>query len=336
MERRSKIEPDVEKKLSLLKDTFTRDPIKAAAGKEAYLAAAQQLRREMKARQEKHTGKTPANYRSGLAKSPALRMLLPIFMAVALVMGTGVVTVAASKNSQPEGALYSVKLASEDISLELSQNPAKRFDFASQFVQNRATEIFAMVEEGKIPSTEVVARYQEQIERALRLAVNLPDDEAALSALASLQVLLEDQKDTLVGSMFVQPEELGAVVREMLVMVNIYVNQCIDGQENLAWLREQYQTSNPTGNAINSAQSSSTPDPSGSTSTTGNNGNPQATHTRTPGAGNSQGGGNDKTKTHTPPAWGQGGKDTRTPTATPEGYDPTSTKVPPGQEKKDD
>ena len=290
----------------------------------------------MKSRQDKRTSKAPVNYRTGLAKSPALRMMLPILLAVALVMGTGVVTVAASKNSQPDGMLYGVKLASEDMAFELSGDSVKRFEFASLFVQNRSDEIFALIEKGKIPSDEVVTRYQAQIERALQMVINMPDDEAAISALASLQIELEAQKDAMVGSMFVQPEELGVVVRELLIMVNRYVNVCIEGQENLAWLREQYQPSNPAENTVESLQASSTPQPAGGSSpTSGNNGNPQATHTRTPGAGNSQGGGIGNTKTHTPPAWGQGGKDTRTPTATPEGYDPTATKTPPGQGKKD-
>jgi hypothetical protein len=322
-----KIEHDVELELFILTEDHKRDPQKSAAGREAFLATAQQLRRDMKTRQEKHSSKAPVNYRSGLAKSPALRMMLPILLAVALVMGTGVVTVAASKNSQPDGRLYSVKLASEDISLQLSSDPVTRFDFASQFVLNRSSEIFTMIGEGKIPSDEVVARYQAQIDRALQMAISLPDEGAALSALAALQTELEAQKDTLVGSMFILPDELGHVVREMLVMVNAYVNLCIEGQENLVWLREQYQPTVPVVDTLEAVQASSTPVPAGSTSTTGNNGNPQATHTHTPGAGN------DKTKTHTPPAWGQGGKDTRTPT--PEGGGAEPTKTPPGQGKKD-
>jgi len=335
MDRRKRIEPDVELRLFILTEDHKRDPQKAAAGKEAFLTNAQQLRREMKSRQDKRTSKAPVNYRSGLAKSPALRMMLPILMAVALVMGTGVVTVAASKNSQPDGMLYGVKLASEDMTLELSGDSVKRFEFASQFVQNRSDEIFALIEEGKIPSDEVVTRYQAQIERALKMAINMSDDEAVISALASLQFELEAQKNALVGSMFVQPEELGVVVRELLIMVNQYVNVCTKGQENLAWLREQYQPLNTSENTVESLQASSTPQPAGGNNS-GNNGNPQATHTRTPGAGNSQGGGIGNTKTHTPPAWGQGGKDTRTPTTTPDGYDPTATKTPPGQGKKDD
>ena len=325
---------DVEKRLTLLKNDFKRDPKKAAAGRAEFLLSAQQLRGDLKKQPERHNNRNQNHNRGYRTRNPVFAMLMPILLAIALVMGTGVVTVAASKNSQPDGMLYSVKLASEDIALELTNDPARQFSLAFEYEQNRSEELLLLIESGKIPSDEVFNRYQAQIERVIRQAISLSDD-AAIEALSALQIELETQKDIFIESFFNQPEGQRETTQNILVMVNGYVNLCRDGQENLAWLREQFQSGNSSGNPLDTLQPNSTLEPDANTSSSGNNGNPQATHTRTPGSGNSQGGGIGNTKTHTPPAWGAGGKDTRTPTETPEGYDPTDEKVPPGQEKKD-
>ena len=334
MDRMEKNNPDMEKKLSLLKDDFKRDPQKTAAGRAEFLLSAKQLHKNLREQPEKPSGRNQDHNRGYRARNPVFSMLLTIFLAVALVMGTGVATVAASKNSQPDGMLYSVKLASEDIALELANDPAKQFDLALEFEQYRSEEIILLIENGKIPSDEIFNRYQSQIQRAIRKAITLPDD-SAIRTLSFLQTELESQKDTLLESFFIQPDGMHTATQKLLVMVNGYVNLCKAGQENLAWLREQFQSRDSSGDVSDTLQPYSTPEPSAGTASSGNNGNPQATHTRTPGSGNSQGGGIGNTKTHTPPAWGAGGKDTRTPTETPEGYDPTDEKVPPGQGKKD-
>lgn len=326
--------PDMEKRLSQLKDDYQRDPQKAAAGRAEFLLSAQQLRKDLREQPEKRTGRNQNHNRGYRARNPVFAMLMPILLAIALVMGTGVATVAASKNSQPDGMLYSVKLASEDITLELTNDPTKQFDLAFEYEQNRSAEVLLLIESGKTPSDEIFNRYQAQIERAIHTAIKLPDSYAII-ALSALQIELEAQKDALIELFFIQPEEQRDTTQKFLVMVNGYVNLCKAGQENLAWLREQFQARISNGGVSDTLQPYSTPEPGTSTVSPENNGNPQATHTRTPGNGNSQGGGIGNTKTHTPPAWGAGGKDTRTPTEIPEGYDPPATKEPPGQGKKD-
>jgi hypothetical protein len=172
----------------------------------------------------------------------------------------------------------------------------------------------------------VINRFQSNVERAVGYAAGLSDDQAT-EALKRLQNRLEVQEEACSLLKMSSSAEIKNAKSNVSSFLGEQIKVTKSGQSNLEWLRKSIKEQND----IKRSNSSTSTDTPTSTPTVQNgitvtesqeNGNSQATHTRTPGSDNGLG----ITKTHTPPAYGQGGKDSVTSSPTP--TKPTATEVP--------
>jgi hypothetical protein len=119
-----------------------------------------------------------------------------VMLILSLVFGGGAVTVHAAQASQPDELLYPIKLASEDIRLGLTSDPAAQSALAMQFASQRVEEMHAQMAAGTLPGAAVQMRYQSQVEQAIHAALGLPADQIP-AALEQVRTRLETQQQTL-------------------------------------------------------------------------------------------------------------------------------------------
>lgn len=115
---------------------------------------------------------------------------------------------------------------SEDIRVNLASDPFTQYQLSLEFANRRAEEIQGMLQAGSIPSDAVLVRYQNQLERAIRFASNLPDAQA-IQALEQIQTRLQSQDQALQqvqanGS----PKAVSAILRNRQMI-----------QEHLRWVQ---------------------------------------------------------------------------------------------------
>jgi len=128
--------------------------------------------------------------------SPMFSSLATIMIIVSLVLGGSGATVVAAQNSQPDQALYSLKVLSEDVRLGLASDLQTEYQLTLEFANRRAEEIQSMLLAGNIPPEAVQARYQNQVEQAIQFALSLPNGQA-LQALEQIKVRLQTQQQAL-------------------------------------------------------------------------------------------------------------------------------------------
>lgn len=98
-----------------------------------------------------------------------------LFLIFTLLFGGTGATVYAAQGSLPDQALYSVKLASEDVRVGLATSDQNRLELALNFADNRLDEALQLAAEGKtIPGT-VWERLEAQSDLALHTAAGLDD-----------------------------------------------------------------------------------------------------------------------------------------------------------------
>ena len=228
-----------------------------------------------------------------------------IILAISLLLGSGVATVAASQNSIPGDVLYEVKLASENIALNLTSDPTSQFDLSLDMVENRAEEITSLLLQGLLPTEEVQTRYMSQIEQSMTIAAGLSEDDA-INALERLQIQLESQY-----RVFMEVQKNASPVSEnamtqVRTMLEERVRMIETGQTNLLQLRNQLQVQEQLNNADQGQQGQSPENGNSSQdpNTTGG-GNPWTEGTPTPDSSYGPGPG-DCGLTCTPQGDGQG------------------------------
>lgn len=111
-------------------------------------------------------------------KEPNLMTTLAsILLILSLMFGGASATVYAAQGSQPDQPLYGLKLASEDARLEMAAQTQSRLKLALEFANRRVEEIAARVRAGQDIPAPLAARYQNQVEFALKLAAGMSDEE---------------------------------------------------------------------------------------------------------------------------------------------------------------
>jgi hypothetical protein len=328
---KDKSEKEIMKRLFLLEEDFNRDPEKAVSGREAFLAQAAAIREKgsIHTKARATSSSLPLRRRT---KSLFSSIYASIMIAIAIVMATGIATVQASQRSQPDQFLYPVKIAAEDVALSMTADQVARFNLSADYVQNRASEIMGIFNEGKVPSSQVIARYNAQIQRAVGLAAGL-EDEDAVEALGRLQNRLEVQEQSFELLNTEVSDDAMKARATILEVVHGQIDLSKEGQANLPHLRQLIDQKKLTATAtIEPTKTKTSPGRGHATGTTGSTETESscsdstlsicpntdtsgisATSTPTDNNGNAFG----RTKTHTPP-----GQVNKTATKTPK---PTKT-----------
>lgn len=285
-----------------------------------------------------------------------MNVALLVVMVLGLVFGGGGITVSAAQSSMPDDALYAVKLASEQIRMQLAGDTEAEFQLALQFANRRMEEAGYMLRNGEMPDEALMNRIMEQNENCLKLAVGMPE-EKAVPALIMVQEQFRNQlqkmeqlnmpDDTALEALRLrlqtmlqtqlQLAQLGEGDQLMLKeQLHIREQQRLEQQENDAQ-RNQYQNQNQNQNQDDSGTGGSGGSPwQGDSSTGGNSSgsgdaqNPWTTGTPTPGSSYGDGESQNPWTTDTPtPGSGYGPGESQNPwttdTPTPgSGYGPGS------------
>ncbi len=158
--------------------------------------------------------------------SPMFGTLASIMVIASLILGAGGVTVASAQAAQPDEPLYSVKIWSEDTRLDLTTDPLQGYQLALEFTDRRAEEIQTMLAAGGIPPESVETRYQNQVEQTIRLALNLPDEQA-VQALQQIQTRLQEQQQAL--------QQVKANASDTVEAIQLQTRSML--QERLQWVQ---------------------------------------------------------------------------------------------------
>ena len=152
-----------------------RSPRAVADGRAKFLAEAQLLRPAISKRSERrHIEWKTIFSRKVRPRMSILSTLLVIFTL--LFGGTGA-TVYAAQGSLPDQALYSVKLASEDVRASLVTNNQTRSDLMLDFADLRMQEALQLAAKGKAVPQKVWERMEGHFDFALHAAAVLDDEQ---------------------------------------------------------------------------------------------------------------------------------------------------------------
>jgi hypothetical protein len=264
------IEPKLVERLESLRDVQPREQAAAQHGKALFLAQAKSVKTVVSAAQDwRHKGWISLLFR----KEPyRMTTLATIMLVLTLVFGGAGATAYASQESNPDQALYPVKLLSEDLRNELAMRTSTRLSLALEFANRRTQEASVMLQAGKVPPEAVLARWQQEIENAFRIAANLGDPQMN-QALEQIQASLQEQERVLAQVRASGDGE--PVLLRLRTMLQTRLNWVDNGLNDPNAFRNQVRNGSPEN------QPSNAPGAGG--------GNPWTDTTPTPGSGHGPG-----------------------------------------------
>ena len=187
-------ERELSRLLQVLNDVSPRDPRAQAQGRAQFLSRAEQIAQAGVA----VSPRAPLRHKEWNIQIPwrkepiRMNVLATLILMVSLLFGGAGVTVAAAQGSAPDQPLYEIKLASEDARLQLTAREQTRLDLAMAFAERRIEEIDGLIRAGKTIPEWLVARWEQQVEFALRQAAEAGDESMTME-LARLRERLQSQ-----------------------------------------------------------------------------------------------------------------------------------------------
>jgi len=246
-------------RLRSMKTTGVRDADRSTRGKAAFLSQASQMRQAVPNRnQTRHSNWkgifAPIRLPTGREGLSMVQIAMVIIMALGLLLGGSGVTAAAAQNSMPDDALYSVKLISERVRMQLANDPTEKYQLALQYANRRIEEAGYILGQGEAPNDALMMRLQEQVQQCLKLALGLPETEVE-PALIQLQLQLQQQLRLMQQLNLQENGNLAQVrlriqeqLRLDLEMTNLGLSDPLKLQEELH-LRDRQQLEKPENDA---------------------------------------------------------------------------------------
>jgi hypothetical protein len=216
------LDPLLVESLKMLRAEISRDPQKAAAGRQAYLAQVKALTSEK--RNNQPVSRWPFlglngwidTIRKTWTRKEQFKMLATIgtwIVIVSMLFGGTGATALAAQDSLPTDFLYPVKIFGEEMHLGFSHGPQARLELLSRYNERRIGEILVMLGEGQPLAEEWAARWQEQFIMALQASAQM-DEPAMIRALEQTRLRLRLQEQRLQAAQANQLEgPKGAVER---------------------------------------------------------------------------------------------------------------------------
>ena len=244
MDPKNEFDPEVIRKIETLKNAPERNPQKAAESRSAFMLAAQKELEGVSPLPVKRHNSWMSSIGSKISiqrkeHSQMFNFITTILITLSLLLGGGGVTVAAAQSSQPDQALYGVKLLSEDVRLQMAGNPETQFQLAMEFASRRAAEIQTMLQAGNVPDEAVQTRYQYELEQAMQFALELPNGQA-IQALQQIQARLQTQDQAMnqVQQNNASPKAEAALIRNR-EMIQEHLQWVINGLSDPTQLKNQ-------------------------------------------------------------------------------------------------
>ncbi len=321
---------EVIKKLNVLKSTEERKPQQIEAGKAAFLSQAAKMAETVSPKDnQRHKNwkrNNPINlFERRKERNPMLSTLTSIILAISLLLGGSGATVAAAQASVPGDLFYNIKLLSENAALDLTANPESQFEIALQLIDRRANEIQTLLAEGEMITNETQTVYRDQIEKAMLIALNLPEDKV-VPAFETLQERLLTQQQTLSQTMTNGSADSIAAMIQTRDMLQERLRLLEDGISGLPQAMEQLQIQEQ----IQNPETGNSPTSFGETGqNTPDEGNGNFMNTNTPSMNNGNGQNNNPWITLTPSPLstevGGEGQNNTTGSGSPQGNEGNST-----------
>ena len=179
MDHKELSDPQLIEQLEQLRETESRNPHAAAATRVAFLIEARNAAQGVPGQPLQRLNEWMAAITTFLAAPrkergvPMYSTVLTLIVVLSLAFGGG--TVAAAQTSMPNGALYQIKILSEDARISISADQETQFQLALGFAARRMDEIRTMLQTGEVPPQAVTTRLQNQLNHVLSLAMNMPE-----------------------------------------------------------------------------------------------------------------------------------------------------------------
>lgn len=175
--------------LDAIQEVSPRSARRAAEGKAAFLEQANAYRPAVsKSGQFRHTDEKAVWRKERYPMLALARAALVVVLTLAGTAGTAL----AAQTSQPDDALYTVKLMTEDLQLALASNPQTDLDLLLGWIAERVDEMANMEAQGEPIPQQTADRLQNQLQQALQLASEL-ENHAMVQALEQIRVTTQQQ-----------------------------------------------------------------------------------------------------------------------------------------------
>lgn len=304
-------DPRLSTLLETLRETEPRDSRIAEQQRTAFLAEAKELNQAVSPQPFFRLNKWRAIFNPFLVapqkeKNLMFKTAIAFVMIVSLFAGGG--TMVAAQSSLPDEALYPIKTWTEDTQISLTGNSQDQLQLNLEFATRRIQEIQTMFQTGNVPPETVVSRLEIQLQNALALAVNMPDDEVTPDLL-QIQTQLQQHEQTMAQFQFSATEPVHQVQVRVQNLIQNNLRLAQGGVTNPQWLREQLQAKEQEQNRNqNGPGAEGTPWTTGTPASgagygpgaPGDSQNPWTTGTPTPGSGYGPGGEGNPWTTGTP------------------------------------
>lgn len=232
---------EIFQQMQVLQEVPSRQADRPAQGKAAFLNEAQELSQAVsKAALPRHNSEKSVRRKERFPMLALARGAFVVIMALAGTTGTAL----AAQSSQPDDALYPVKLWTEDIQLALASNPQTDLDLLLGWIEERVNEMAAMEAEGQPIPQQTAERLQTQLQQALQLASEL-DDHAMVQALEQIRVMTQQQIQRMEQLRLNATQANDEVLQLMQHNMNQVRVSAEQGIEDPTTLRQQQGTNRP-------------------------------------------------------------------------------------------
>lgn len=193
-----------------------------------------------------------------------LTTLATIITVITLALGGAGATVYAAQGSLPDEFLYPLKIASEDIRMQMSTKSQTQFLLTLEFASRRAQEIAALAANGEIIPQELMAQLQIQYRTAFQLAAGMNDTELT-PALLKLQAAIRQQQQIMAG---ISSESNAPLLNRIREMLQAHEQLCEDGLADPLTFRIRVRQQQD-GGASSPSNQPATPEPNAAQGNTG-------------------------------------------------------------------
>lgn len=162
MDNQPDFEPIIQKRLDELKSVPARNPQVASRARAHFLAQA--------------VSASESQRRKGwgfMIRKQQFAMNLAMAILVIASLFVGGTTVKAAQDDLPNEPLYEIKILSEDVGLQLQNDPEAKVDRLMELTQTRVQEISQLTESGQTPPERVRLRLEQHIQQTLQLCSNM-------------------------------------------------------------------------------------------------------------------------------------------------------------------
>lgn len=232
--------------LEVLRDQPERDPELMERGRAVFMEQAEQMAASLPLAvpvdKKPRLNRWMHEFQSFFAirrkeRTPMFGVIGTLLLIISMALGGSGITVAAAQQSLPEDGLYPVKTWSESLRVRLTEREHSRLQLALELANRRAEEVQAMVRADQVPPQAVQARMRAELDLALELAFNQPEQER-VRVLAQIREQLQKLEHAFVQLGPQANAENAALLHQTRSMLQERLQICQDGLTDPAALQK--------------------------------------------------------------------------------------------------